>query len=66
MASEREEPQDAAAHEREGVGTAGGGERRESQGQTPTTEETPLMAEEGVNEGTAALIEEAPESEGGE
>ena len=63
MASEREEPQDAAAPERS---DGDSGERRESQGQTPTTEETPLMAEEGVNEGTAALIEEAPESEGGE
>jgi hypothetical protein len=63
VALEQKEPQDAAAGERP---DGERGERRESQGQAPTAEETPLMAPEGVNEGTAELLEEAPEAEGGE
>ena len=37
-------------------------ERVESQGQSPTAEGAPLVAEEGVNEGTSELLEQAPEA----
>ena len=38
------------------------GERRQSQGQFPTADDAPLVTEEGVNEATADLVEEAPEA----
>ncbi|MDQ4071634.1 MAG: hypothetical protein M3088_02005 [Actinomycetota bacterium] len=34
----------------------------ESQGKSPTAEGTPLVAEEGVNEGISELLEQAPEA----
>jgi hypothetical protein len=42
-------------------GANGGRERVESKGQSTTAQGAPLVAEEGVNEGTSELLEQAPE-----
>lgn len=57
MASERERKDDDRVSAAEGRR-----ERVESQGQSPTAEGAPLVAEEGVNEGTSELLEQAPEA----